>query len=70
MGEIADTLVPDELIEFGINADVLSVHHFLDKLFDFGNSSGSFVFELCAMCEFVDVDSCANRNQRQNLDPE
>ena len=67
VGEIADTLVPDELIEFGINADVLSVHHFLDKPFDFGNSSGSFVFELCAMCEFVDVDSCVNGNLRWSL---
>lgn len=62
MGEVADTLVPDELVEFRIDADVLSVHHFLDKLFDFGNSSRSFVFELCAMCEFVDVDSCINGN--------
>jgi len=65
--EVADTLVPDELVEFRINSDVLSVHHFLDELFDFGNGSGSFVFELGSMCEFVNVDSSVNGNFRWSL---
>ena len=67
VGEIADSLIPDELVKFRIDADVVSVHHFLDELFDFRNGSGSFVFELGAMCEFVNVDSSVNGNFRWSL---
>jgi len=62
VGEVADTLVPDELVELGINADVLSVHHLVDQLFDFFDGFGGFALELGAMGKFVDVDRSVNSN--------
>jgi len=58
--EIAHSLAPDELVELGVDADVLSVHHLLDQLFDFVDRAGSFALKLGAMSEFVDVDGRVN----------
>ena len=58
--EIAHSLAPDELVELGVDADVLSVHHLLDQLFDFVDRAGSFALKLGTMSEFVDVDGRVN----------
>jgi hypothetical protein len=56
VGEVADTLVPDELVELRVDADVGSAHHGGDQLLDFGDGSGGFALELGAVSQFVDVD--------------
>ena len=56
VGEVADTLVPDELVKFGVDADVGGAHHLGYQLLNFLDSSGGFALELNAVSQFVDVD--------------
>lgn len=56
VGEISDSLRPDELIEFRINSDIGGTHKFSNQVSDLLQSFGGFSFELSFVGEFVDVD--------------
>ena len=56
-GEVSDALIPDELVELGVNSDISSLHHLCDQLLHFVDGSRGFLFELNSMGQFMDVDS-------------
>ncbi len=56
VGEVSDSLAPDELVEFGVDADVGGAHKFGDPLLDLSDGAGSLVLELLAMGQLMDVD--------------
>jgi len=58
--KIADSLRPDELVELRINSDVSCSHHLSNPFFDFLESSGGLFLELCAMSQFMYIDSGIN----------
>jgi hypothetical protein len=51
-------LGPEELVEFGIDSDIVSLHHLGDQAFDLPDSSGCFLFELYSVNELVNIDGC------------
>lgn len=58
VGEVADALGPDELVEFGVDSDIGSAHHLGNPFLDFIDGFGSLALELGAMGQLVDVDGC------------
>lgn len=59
-GQVSDALVPDELIEFGVDSDIFSFHHLGDDLSDFRYGSWCFLLELNSVSGFVNINSCIN----------
>lgn len=66
-GQVSDTLVPDKLIELGVDSDIGSFHHFGNKASNFRKSLGSFLFELSLMCKFVNVDGGVDSTLRETF---
>ena len=55
-GQVSDSLVPNELVEFRVNSHISSLHHFGNKLLNFVNSTRCFLLELNSMSKFMDID--------------
>lgn len=55
-GHIADSLRPDELVEAGLNADVVRSHLLLGELLDLLDGSRGSLLEADAVKAFVQVD--------------
>jgi hypothetical protein len=53
--QVSDSLVPDELVELGVNSNIASLHHLGDELSDFGDCSGSLLLELNSVSQLVNV---------------
>ena len=56
VGEVADTLRPDELVELGIDTHIRGTHHLGDPLADSLHGLGGFFLELSAVGQLVHVD--------------
>lgn len=56
VGKVANSLVPDKLVELGVDADIRSAHHRGHKSLDFRDSLGGLALELGAVSQLVDVD--------------
>lgn len=59
-GEVPDTLVPNELVELGVDPHVLGLHHLGDEILDAGESLGGFSFKLSFVCQLVNVYRCVD----------
>lgn len=60
VGEIADSLRPDELVKLRVDSDVGSSHHFSNPFLDLLESGGRLFLELGAMRQFMYVDGGIN----------
>mgnify|MGYP000208997733 CR=1 FL=1 len=55
--DVADTLLPDVLVELGVHADVLGSHLQRHELLDLSDGAGRFLLETNTMEALVEVDS-------------
>ncbi len=60
-------MIPDELIELGVNSDIWCFHHLGYEASNFSKSFGSFLLELSSVCEFVNVNGMIDSNFRESL---
>ena len=60
VGQVADALRPDELVQLGIDSNIGGPHEFGDPLPDLVECLGRLSFELGAVRQFVDVDGGIN----------
>ena len=54
--DVADTLLPDVLVELGVHADVLGSHLQRHELLDLSDGAGRFLLETNTMEALVQVD--------------
>ena len=55
--EVSDTLRPDELVEVGVNSDVLCQHNLLNEISDSADGSGSSLLEWLVQGQLGEMDS-------------
>lgn len=67
LGEVADAIRPDILVELGVDSHVGSSHHLSDKLSDFGYGAGCLLLELDAMRQSVQVHGRVDAVLRERL---
>ena len=60
-GDISNTVAPDELVEFGVNADIGGTHGLLGISNDFADSTGSLLLEGDLVSDLVEVDGSVDR---------
>lgn len=60
-GDISDTVAPDELVEFGVDADIGGTHGLLSISNDFADSTGSLLLEGDLVSDLVEVDGSVDR---------
>ena len=56
-GEVSDTLRPDELVEVGIDSDILCQHNLLNEVSDSANGSWSSLLEWLVQGQLSEMDS-------------
>ena len=66
-GQVSDTLVPNELIELGVDSYIRGFHHFGHQASNFRKGLGSFLFELSLMCELMNVDGGVDSALRETF---
>jgi hypothetical protein len=67
LGEVPDAVGPDELVELGVDSHIGGSHELGHQFSDFRQSTGSFLLELNAVGQLVQVDSRIDRALVQSL---
>ena len=60
-GDISNTIAPDELVEFGVDADIGGTHGLLGVSNDFADSTGGLLLEGDLVSDLVEVDGSVDR---------
>jgi hypothetical protein len=60
-------LIPDELVELGVDSDIGSLHHLGNQVSNFRKGLGSFLLELSFMCKLVNVDGGVDSTLRETF---